>query len=351
MAIVQVNTVWGNAEIREELPTLEILNRAVYVPFNQSIFFDRDSRWGIYREDKTLFELAAYTRGDPRTLVGQSWEALGGWCDLDEAPPIDYIYGGPLIPHYGHFLLTSLSRLWPVMTGNRGRAKILFHAYGDPQDWFKTPYVRDTLGALGLSPDDCIVFNKTVRIRSLVVPAAGFKESQAAHRIYIDLCHKIGRTILPHDKPVSGGKPIYLSKVMLSGGVGHLSNESAFLMKLQQRMGIDIIFPERLTMMEQISIFKSKRLIIGTTSSAFHTSLFSESNPELVCLCLRPFLSSNFIMIDELNNNVSTYITSDHGFIRHEGVDGFLETFEARSPSDFADEVFEFLQDQILDVV
>ncbi len=311
------------------------------------MFFGGDKNWGVYREDGTLVKYAAYTRGNPHELVGQSWKTPQDWSQLQEAPPYDYIYAGPAVPHYGHFVLTSLSRLWPFLAKKPRKTKILYHAYGQPDELFKTPFVREFLGALDLTPDDLAVFQRPVRLRSLTVPAASFNELASAHQIFADLCHQIGHRLLARSGIASGGKPIYLAKTKLTYGVGRLTNEAELLMQLGRKLEFDVVCPETLPIAAQVALFASKRLILGTTSSAFHTSIFSDSMPELVGISMRPSVPSNFSMIDQLNHNAATYVYLENGFAQHEPPDSFMECFEAINVENCANEINQFLRTKI----
>jgi hypothetical protein len=93
-------------------PVIEEHRNVPYVPF-RSWELDRDPYWGLYDADGRLIEAASYRRGPLRRLVGQSPDVAIPAAEIESAPDEHYVIAGPLLFHYGHFLLTSFSRLWP----------------------------------------------------------------------------------------------------------------------------------------------------------------------------------------------------------------------------------------------
>lgn len=104
------NPVRGEVRLAE--PGIEVHEDVLYGPVASHAWHD-EPHWGIYDRAGHLVDAAAYHRGPGKTLVGQS-----RWLDraasrAGDAPDETYIYGGILIEHFGHFLLSSVSRFWP----------------------------------------------------------------------------------------------------------------------------------------------------------------------------------------------------------------------------------------------
>lgn len=62
-----------------------------------------------------------------------------------------------------------------------------------------------------------------------------------------------------------------------------------------------------MTVREQVAMFASGRTISGTTTSAFHASLFAPPEGRNVVIEPAEIVNSNHFMIDRLNGNRSTY--------------------------------------------
>lgn len=101
---------WGGSLLSTDPLCTRVVEDAIYVPFRPDLFLDRDTGWGIFDANGDLVEEAAYVRGSSQELVGQRKHIDPASLDIVEAPATAMIYAGPVIPHYGHFLLTSLAR-------------------------------------------------------------------------------------------------------------------------------------------------------------------------------------------------------------------------------------------------
>ena len=90
-------------------PAIDVFEDVIYRPL-LSAAIDQDESWGIYDNRGRLVDLAAYSWGPGRHLLGQSErQEVGSEVFVDQT----MVYGGVYIDHFGHFLLSTLSRLWP----------------------------------------------------------------------------------------------------------------------------------------------------------------------------------------------------------------------------------------------
>ena len=298
--------LWGSATIIDSDPACETVRDAVYCPLHPGIFLDSYNGWGIYHRDGSLVEACAYYRLPSKALIGQS-RHLG----LPPAPalaaPGAYVYGGPVIMHFGHFLTAALPRLWEVVRRGLPRdAKIVCHSHEVPEAWFARDYIRTILGQLGLSPDRFVQFAQPTLIPRLHVPRPALEEQNFAHRVFRTLCLRIGA---PFQAPKQGGPPVYLSKTRMRNGTYRLMNEEPFE-DAMRAAGIEVVHPETLPFAAQVGLLASRALVIGTVGSAFHTSIFCEQPPRTVGLAYGPVLNANYALIDALAGNDARYFHS-----------------------------------------
>ncbi len=268
---------------------------ALYMPFGPN-GIDADTEWGIYDQGGALAQDAAYCRGPARTPVGQR-PHMAAPADIADAPDETYIYAGPLILHYGHFLLATLSRFWPYAGGAPHGPKFLWHAHCDPLAVRDYPYITATLGALGLTPDRFVRFTRPTRIRRLIVPAPAFEEGHCVHVAFQRLCRGIGAPFAVKSGP---RPPAYLARTQLTAGVKNFSNEAA-LAETLERMGVELLFPEAMPFSEQVALFASDRVVMGVGGSGFHTAIFAPPAARLVILHVAP--SDNQALLDQVNGH------------------------------------------------
>ena len=259
-------------------PVIEEHRNVLYVPF-RSWELDTDPSWGLYDQDGKLIEAAAYRRGPSRKPVGQSPHASVPAAAIEPAPEEHYVVAGPLLFHYGHFLLTSLSRLWPEF-GAGARFAWFCHCTLDILP--HTPFVGAALAGLGLDPKQFRRFTKPTRIARATVVAPAFQEDYLVHRVFARTCCRVGA----HFAPELGQTPLppaYLARTGLAAAVKSVANEDAVCAALAA-YGVEIVRPETLSFPEQLALFAGDRVIMGLAGSAFHTAAFVPPRSRLIAI-------------------------------------------------------------------
>ncbi len=292
--------LWGANQARETV-SFKTYEDAIYLPFTAGKFLDHDPRWGLYTADGHLIPEAAYRRGSDLALVGQS-ERIDVEHDAIDAAPFDtMVYGGPLLAHYGHFLLTTLARCWAL----DGSHPVLFHSTPRVQD-HEAGFIVELLRCAGLEQRS-FSFDRPTRLRRVIVPEPALYEQHSIWTHHAAAMAAIGRAIpsLPSPSP----KKVYLSKSRLISGVNGLEGESFIDLKMRQA-GFEVIHPEHLGLAEQVNLFRKAELIVGTAGSAFHTlALTPHTQARRLVLTLEHFLNTNFLLIDRACGGTSDYFT------------------------------------------
>ena len=328
-AIVPCEAVWGT-ELALADPTVGVYRDAVYLPFQPHSFLDATRQWGVYGSDGRLIAEAAYRRGSDLALVGQS-EALDlAAFDIADAPFATMIYGGPIIAHYGHFILTSLARLWAL----DGSHPALFHSDPLIHD-HRTPFIRLLLDAAGLTPHNSFSFNRPTRIGTLLVPEPALVEQNGISAHYATAMAGLARRI-----PTGAARwdKVYISKQKLTSGVARLDGEDYVAQRLADA-GFGIVFPEQMSVADQIDLFRKARLVVGTAGSAFHTQAFARrTDGDRIVLSYDPFVSSNFKLLDRAFGGTTHYRSIGQHVTRAEQAN-FQMAYALRNASYFADEL------------
>ena len=271
----------GSLRLIEADPVIEEHEDAIYMPVT-TWQLDDDPRWGLYDSSRRLIRGAAYCRGPSRSLVGQGEAVDVDDRDIEDAPDTHFVYAGPLHLHYGHFLLATLSRLWPFLDGDRSGLRLLWHSGVDPVVAPGFPFIGQCLGALGLAGSQFRRFTRPTRIKRLTVVAPAFEEEHLGHRAFQRLCRTIGNCLAPGADP-SPCAPAYLSRTALTWGVKAIANEHLVCEALSN-LGVEVVHPEQLAMADQIRLFAWDRVVMGLAGSAFHTALFSPPRSRLISI-------------------------------------------------------------------
>lgn len=292
--LVPVSPTYPGLRIVEADPVIAEYRDALYVPLRDWAP-DDDPEWGLYDRNGALISSAAYCRGTKRRLVGQSPTCLLPARAFEQAPEEHLVYAGPLIFHYGHFLLDTLSRLWPYIGPSPDRFAWISPAPLAILD--HTPFIGACLAGLGLDPGQFRRFERPTRIARLTVIAPAFEEQHFAHRVFCDQCRRIGdRLVTALDERPLG--PAYVARTGLKAGVKAVANEELVCAALAE-LGVEIIWPEKLSLADQIRLFGSNRVIMGVGGSAFHTSIFAPPVARLIAIDLGE--TENQVLLNRLS--------------------------------------------------
>lgn len=336
MTLLPCTGLWGKATLIASDPVASVVRDAVFLPPHHTVFLDSYPGWGLFDADGGLIGEAAYCRMPDHRLVGQSRQ-IAAIPALEALPPGDYVYGGAVIMHFGHFLTTGLARLWPLVRGGLPPgARIVVHAHQTPEQWFAHDYIRTIFGALGLGPERFLALREPVRIRRILVPGPAFEEQNYVHRVFRELCRRIGRAICPGIPDPSG--PVYLSKSRTRFGTARLLNEEPLEAQMAAR-GVEVVFPETLGFAEQVRRIGSAAAVLGTVGSALHASLLCPAPRRIVGLAYGAEINANFELIDRLMGNDARYVY-DPGVCEAAAEDSTF-AYRAADPAGIADGLYE----------
>lgn len=321
MRLNRCRTIWGTAEIIADPPGTETVSDALYLPVSDG------QPWGLYDGKRQL------TVPDRRKAA--DLEDSAAWI-AEAAPDAEYIYVGPLVLHYGHFITDSLSRFWPLAYREGPRPKLLCHPLADRATLEQHAFLAAMLAGLDMTLDDLVTFDRPVRIRRVTVPDLSFHERADAHAVFGRLCRMIGQRHWQAEDVDRTDRPVYLSKARLGAGISQLANEQRVADALDRR-GVEIVFPETLSFGEQVRLLAQRRMILGLTGSALHTTAFSAPARRIIALNWAYHLNANFAIFDALNGNQAYYYWANG--TTYDETAGFSVRWTVPEPDRVADEL------------
>jgi hypothetical protein len=302
--------IWGECRIVEADPEIETHDNVLYVPLAPDGFYGAEPAWGIYDAKGELVQSGAYRRGAFRALVGHKVTTSLRAEDASPAPDPIYIYGGPVLTHYGHYLTASLSRFWYFFRNSPRDIRILMHSECDLGEWFEGSAVATTLATLNLHRSQFVRFTEPTLIRKLIVPAPAFEEQHHAHRVFGAMCRWIGAEITAAS-PEPSSRPVYLSKHKLANSVIRIGNEIDFISALESA-GVEIVSPEALPFPDQVALFASRQFVIGM-GSPLHTAIFTSAKGWTIGLAPSAILNANQVLMDRLRGGSIVNVTPEEG--------------------------------------
>ena len=337
MILQRSEAIYGRADLRPGRPALRVVENAHYLvrasPLDRiPVIFDAAGRMVPESLDHHSSE---------RTPTWQTTEWPQGQGPVtDAAPEGPTLYVGAIHPHYGHFIINTLARFWPLLDLDAGglRPTLLCHGPGLGADWSGTPFIPEILGRLGLSVMDLASFERPMRIPTLLVPQAALQQDDYAFPVMADLCREIGRGYYAPDEVDADPQPVYLSKTRLRAGVRRFSNEEA-VTRVLEREGVRIVYPELLSFPEQVRLFARHRVILGANGSAFHSLLFAPPGRRVIVLSDRLKLGGTYRLIDLITGTQGHYYYPT-GTGSYAG-DGFTMNFVLPDPEAVAAELLD----------
>lgn len=217
------------------------------------------------------------------------------------------LYGGHLHRHYGHFITECIGRLW--YAGKDRDRSILYSE--TPKKNFRRDAIDRFMSLLNFDKNRFLHVQQPVMIDEIVIPYPSFifgKEAFSVHRL---LPESVARAVL--DKmPEPTGRPLYLSRSKLDRTNAFRSIERELeLEEILREKNFSIVYPETLSLEEQITLLNKHEIIVGVWGSALHNVLFDISGKKkLVCLGDIDHINPNFFLVDGIKKIDSVYISA-----------------------------------------
>ncbi|MBO6603050.1 MAG: DUF563 domain-containing protein [Roseicyclus sp.] len=179
-----------------------------------------------------------------------------------------HLFAGIMSWHFGHFLVESLSRLWPIHAPPESFDSLLFVPKGPAdRDRVETGFQAEFLDILSPGVRRQVLTRPT-RVDRLIVPEQGFgtgalETGTPEFRLFLQ-----SRTW--PEPEANSPKRLYVSRAGLSKTKkGRILGDVALEQYLSDR-GFRVLRPERLSLTEQISLYRGAKRIIFDDGSAVH---------------------------------------------------------------------------------
>lgn len=319
--LLPCTSLWGTADWVETDPASRRLPEATYLPYSA------DAPWGLFADGCRLGE------GGRDPALGEAEPARP--ASVEEGP---FLFIGPLATHYGHFLVYTLPRLWPLATWQGPLPRLLCNPPRSRPLLEGLEFLNAILARFGLGSSDIVAFDRPVRVRDVIVPEPSLREQDAVHAVFADLCREIGRPFRQGVAVDAVTRPLYLSKTRLTAGVARIANEDAIVEELDRR-GVEIAYPETLAFADQVRLFSARRVVMGAVGSAFHTAAFAAPGRRIVGLNWQLALNANFALLDSVNRARARYY-HPHGTL-YEPAHGWEVSWQVADPRGVATALLE----------
>ncbi len=233
-----------------------------------------------------------------------------------EPLPGVWLYCGRFWNHYGHFIIETLSTLWPFFNFNLDPSAVrpLYMA-----DSPKIPhgFVKRAFENIGVSPEQVKISARPRIVEKLIIPTP----SARIHLVQGDYIHPVQNETW---KAVAGmrserpGRKIYLSRrkfLRNEEGKRPLQNEKR-VEKLFASQGFEVIFPEKLPFDEQLKLYSEASVIAGQLGSNLLNAAFAADGIKLVGIGPRSFRHLTLVLLADVKRLESFIFLSPDDHIR-----------------------------------
>ena len=329
----RIPRLFGNAEVDPRRPDVN-LYRDAYL-----------EGWALYDRRDRLIPHSAYYRGVPSYRVVDNApvsRSLGRHGSRTTGHALAF-WIGPMHTHFGHFLVSTLSRLWAYREAHATAGMRLAYVGGQPpHELAKIEHVRLCFEALDVKFENLVQVGGNVCFDEIVVAEPSFIENYSVYTTHLDLFRVIRdyvRVATPGGLPSSS--PVYVSKELVKGGVRTIANENLVTERLSTA-GVRVVHPQLMSFPEQVALWNENENFLGFASSAFHLAAFATGRYS----CAISFDAqawSNQVLLDRLAGNETLHVVPSGGFEQFGRTATFSDAIGIKNPERFATEVLRIM--------
>jgi hypothetical protein len=321
--------------IEERSPAIERIPDAIYVPPGPHI---PSGGFALVSADGKSVPTSIYLRGGAERPFNQP-DSIALPAIEDRVDDLSYFIG-PLVTHFGHFTIETISRLWGYRNLAGSNPTLVYHGLDAAEMYARFPHVKAMLAALGIDQTKLRQIDRPTALSDIVVAEPAIQPRRYMYAAAGPFYEEIARRLLDGIEVTQTDQPLYLSKSELHTGVGKILNEYEIEDRLV-REGVRIIYPEQMDIVEQVIAINTHSRICGTIGSALHSTLFALQPKKLAYLVPQAKVNSNFLNIDTVKKNRSSFIFCAATAANHSA---FFSSWRVAQPQRLAEAVLRELE-------
>ena len=231
----------------------------------------KSAAYGIFDADGNFITESLKYRGDRHQVVPK-YKKIKNPPYMD----VDAVYLGNIYPHFGHFMLEHMDRAWAYVRAKNPDLHVVFI---NNRGMDVPAYVYEFMKMLGVPKSHVIVLDKSARFRHLIVPPQSFFMKRRAYPEF-----SIGfRAMADNVKnPAHVYDKIYMSRAKLP--VGKKTHGEEYVQKIFEKNGFHVVYPETMSLTDQVAIVKNARVMAGCAGTALHLALFMRNGGTVIQL-------------------------------------------------------------------
>ena len=216
----------------------------------------------------------------------------------------EVIFFGPFVKHWGHFICDQINRLW-FIKNNPTKYKIAYCGWNwnfDNGD-MEGNFLR-LLELLGCKKDQLINIQQPTKFKKIIIPERAFVGGQFYSPEFEKTIDIIVKNALK--KQISVPQKIYLSRTKFA------KNKERGEEKIEKQFkanGYTILYPEKMSLDEQIAYFNKAEKIAMVSGSISHNLMFTQSSSVEAAIINKFDLENKYqLVVDDLSKAKISYI-------------------------------------------
>jgi hypothetical protein len=238
------------------------------------------------------------------SIYDNGWARFGGTYAFNqaEAQYVDeeVVWFGVFFRHWGHFLMDFIGRAWFLSSGKKV-------AYVSDSPSIDGNYAR-FLELLGVNAVDILKIERPTQFRRVIIPELSYIEGRFYTKEYKEMFDRVVSSYVHSDR-FSNLKQVYFSRSEFSQGFWSKDIGQEVIDNLFRMNGWTIVFPEKLTLDEQITIWNTARNIACINGTIPLNVAFSrKTTAELIVLNKSDRVHLNLLRYQKIFNRDVVYV-------------------------------------------
>lgn len=195
--------------------------------------------------------------------------------------------------HYGHTLSEQVSRLWGLQRAREEHPEIKVLAGRRTELSHVLPFERAVLAAVGFQEQDIVVCDRPLRVERLLTATPMLSMPEYVSPRIAATWDSVGDAIAAGASTRHHPGRFFCSRRTHKRACRNTAEVEA----LFGRAGFDIVFPEELTLADQIAMFRGADIVAGYAGSALFTLMFCASPKKVIMVAPESYTATNEYLI------------------------------------------------------
>lgn len=254
----------------KKLKITQVNNGIVLPPIKQADDISLFGKGGVVNSSGVYISTSAQYGHNMKNRVIGKYEPDKNIEYVDE----EVIYFNYFIHQWGHFLIDDISRLWIILEKKYKNHKIVYTCKKD--DNISGNYL-ELLKLIGVDENQLIKIEKPTKFKNVIIADSSLYPGKNYNKYYKKIIEKILSNI---EKPKIVYEKVYLSRkhmktntrIKFKKELGEHDIENFF-----NKNNYISVFPEELSLIQQLQIYKYSKEIVATSGSLAHNVVFCKN--------------------------------------------------------------------------